>query len=138
MIKIDNRANFKIAHCSTSAAKLLRLSRQRGTVEPILNEDVFKVLADRCPSSSSVFKSYKKAVTDHLTHGKAVSVHVRLVAQHEEEHYETAWPPIKTEKYVVSHWTPCKDEDGRAKYVVLVFAEVSRDGRASEDSLISD
>jgi hypothetical protein len=112
---MKDRAGFSIAHYSPCVGDLLRTSRTQGTTERIMNEDIFKVLAERSPSSSSVMKSYKKAVTDLLAQGKAVSVDIELGVQGR----------IRNER-MISHWTPCKDEEGRAKYVVLILAE-SRD-----------
>jgi hypothetical protein len=77
-----------------------------------MNEDIFKVLADRSPSSSSVMKSYRKAVTDLLVQGKAVSVDIELATE----------AKVRNER-LISHWTPCKDEEGRARYVVLILTE---------------
>jgi hypothetical protein len=46
-----------------------------------VNEDIFKVLAERSASSSSVMRSYKKAVTDVLAQGKAVSLDIKVVIE---------------------------------------------------------
>jgi hypothetical protein len=92
---MKDRVGFSIAHFSPSAGDLLRTSRTHGSTERIMNEDIFKVLAERSPSSSSVIKSYKKEAK----------------ARNER---------------MISHWTPCKDEEGRARYVVLILTE-SRD-----------
>lgn len=123
MLKVDDRANCNIAHYSTSAAELLYLNRARGATEPMKHEDIFKVLSERSPSSSSVFKAYKKTVTESLAHGTAVSVNLDVLVQERGQISEPLWPVVKIEKHFVSHWTPCKDEEGRVKYVVLVFAE---------------
>jgi hypothetical protein len=112
---MKDRTGFSIAHYSPSVGDLLRTSRTQGTTERIMNEDIFKVLAERSPSSSSVMKSYKKAVTDLLAQGKAVSVDIELGVEGKARNQR-----------MISHWTPCKDEEGRAKYVVLILAE-SRD-----------
>jgi hypothetical protein len=112
---MKDRVGFSIAHFSPSAGDLLRTSRTHGSTERIMNEDIFKVLAERSPSSSSVIKSYKKAVTDLLVQGKAVSVDVELASE----------AKARNER-MISHWTPCKDEEGRARYVVLILTE-SRD-----------
>jgi hypothetical protein len=112
---MKDRAGFSIAHYSPSVGDLLRTSRTQGTTERIMNEDIFKVLAERSPSSSSVMKSYKKAVTDLLTQGKAVSVDIEMNVEGRTRN-----------ERMISHWTPCKDEEGRPKYVVLILAE-SRD-----------
>jgi hypothetical protein len=123
VLKIKDRAGFSIAHYSTSAGDLLRLSRTQGTTERIVNEDIFKVLAERSPSSSSVMRSYKKAVTDFLAQGKAVSLDIKVVIEEKARSVMPTWPVVKTEERLISHWTPCKDEEGRAKYVVLILAE---------------
>lgn len=115
VLKVNNRAGLNIAHYSTSAADLLHLNRGRGKCEPIVNEDIFKVLADRSPSSSAVLRSFKKVVTDCLTQGKAVSLDFEVLVQDKRS--------VKIEKQLISHWTPCKDEEGQTKYVVLVFSE---------------
>jgi hypothetical protein len=113
VLKIKDRAGFSIAHYSTSAGDLLRLSRTQGTTERIVNEDIFKVLAERSPSSSSVMRSYKKAV----------SLDIKVVIEEKARSVMPTWPVVKTEERLISHWTPCKDEEGRAKYVVLILAE---------------
>jgi len=113
VIKMKDRVGFSIAHYSPSAGDLLRTSRTQGTADRLMNEDIFRLLAERSPSSSSVMRSYKKAVIDLLVQGKAVSVDVELTIE-------------RTNERMISHWTPCKDEEGRAKYVVLILAE-SRD-----------
>lgn len=124
VLKMKDRTGFYIAHYSTSASDLLRLSRTQGTIERIMNEDIFKVLAERSPASSTIMKSYKKTVTDFLTQGKPVSVDLELAIEDVAPSMPPTWPVIKTEKRLVSHWTPCKDEEGRAKYVVLILAEI--------------
>ena len=88
-----------------------------------MNEDIFKVLAERSLSSSSVMKSYKKAVTDFLAQGKAVSVDIDVAVENKTGSATPTWPVVKTEKHLISHWTPCKDEEGRPKYVVLILTE---------------
>lgn len=120
---MKERSGFSVAHYSTSADDLLRLSRTQGTTERIMNEDIFKVLAERSPSSSTVMKSYKKTVTDLLAQGKAVSVDIDVTVEERAVNAMPTWPVIKTNRRLVSHWTPCKDEEGRAKYVVLILAE---------------
>lgn len=123
VLKVNDRAGFDIAHYSASAAGLLHLSRTRETREPIVNEEIFKVLAKRSPSSSSVLKSYKKVVTDCLARGKAVSVDFEALVEEKSQESKPIWPVVKTTEQLVTHWTPCKDQDGRAKYIVLVFAK---------------
>jgi hypothetical protein len=88
-----------------------------------MNEDIFKVLAERSLSSSSVMKSYKKAVTDFLAQGKPVSVDIDVAVEENTGSATPTWPVVKTEKRLISHWTPCKDEEGRPKYVVLILTE---------------
>jgi hypothetical protein len=100
---MKDRAGFSIAHYSTSAGDLLRLSRTQGTTERIVNEDIFKVLTERSPSSSSVMKSYKKAVTDLLAQGKAVSVDIKVVIEEKARSVMPTWPVVKTEKRLISH-----------------------------------
>ena len=122
VLKMKDRSGFSIAHYSTSASDLLRLGRTQGMSERIINEDIFKVLAERSPSPSTVMKSYKKTVTDFLTQGKSVSVDIDVAIEERADVMSTR-PRVKTEKRLVSHWTPCKDEEARPKYVVLVLAE---------------
>ena len=123
VLKMKDRTGLSIAHYSSSAGDLLRSSRTHGTSERIVNEDIFKLLAERSPSSSSVMKSYKKTVTDLLAEGKAVSVDIELVVEEKARNLMPTGPGGKTEGRLISHWTPCKDEEGRTKYVVLVLAE---------------
>ncbi|THZ99383.1 hypothetical protein D6C82_05194 [Aureobasidium pullulans] len=123
VLKMKDRTGLSIAHYSSSAGDLLRSNRTHGTSERIVNEDIFKLLAERSPSSSSVMKSYKKTVTDLLAEGKAVSVDIELVVEEKARNLMPTGPGGKTEGRLISHWTPCKDEEGRTKYVVLVLAE---------------
>lgn len=123
VLKVKDRGSFSIAHHSTAASDLLRLSRTQGTAERIMNEDIFKVLAERSPSSSTVMKSYKKTVTDFLGQGKSVSVDMEIAVEDIARSTPPTRPAVKTEQRLVSHWTPCKDEEGRVKYVVLILAE---------------
>ncbi|THZ00932.1 hypothetical protein D6C93_03572 [Aureobasidium pullulans] len=123
VLKMKDRTGLSIAHYSSSAGDLLRSSRTHGTSERIVNEDIFKLLAERSPSSSSVMKSYKKTVTDLLAEGKAVSVDIELVVEEKARNLMPTGPGGKTEGRLISHWTPCKDGEGRTKYVVLVLAE---------------
>ena len=123
VLKVKDRGSFNIAHLSSSASDLLRPSRAQGTAERITNEDIFKVLAERSPSSSTVMKSYKKTVTDFLGQGKSVSVDMEIAIEDIARIAPPTRPAVKTEKRLVSHWTPCKDEEGRVKYVVLILAE---------------
>lgn len=116
---MKDRTGLSIAHCSTAAGEMLRPSRTHGANERIVNEDIFKLLAEHSPSSSSVMKSYKKTVTDFLSEGKAVSVDIELTIAGSARSLTPTGPVQR----LISHWTPCKDEEGRAKYVVLVLAE---------------
>lgn len=99
------------------------MSRGRGTPEPIAGEDIFKLLCQRSSSSSSEFKTYKKLVIECLAQGKAVSMDLEITVEEGNRSGGWAWPIVKTDKQLVSHWTPVKDEEGRARYVVLLFAE---------------
>ncbi|KAI4717889.1 hypothetical protein E4T48_05896 [Aureobasidium sp. EXF-10727] len=115
VLKMKDRTGLSIAHYSTAAGEMLR----HKTSERIVNEDIFKLLAEHSPSSSSVMKSYKKTVTDFLSEGKAVSVDIELATAGSARSLTPTGPVQR----LISHWTPCKDEEGRAKYVVLVLAE---------------
>ncbi|KAG9850929.1 hypothetical protein KCU98_g3067, partial [Aureobasidium melanogenum] len=123
VLKMKERSGFSVAHYSTSANDLLRLSRTQGTTERIMNEDIFKVLAERSPSSSTVMKSWKKTVTDLLAQGKAVSVDIDVIVEERAGNAMPTWPVIKSGRCLVTHWTPCKNKEGQAKYVVLILAE---------------
>ena len=68
-------------------------------------------------------RSCKKAVTDLLAQGKPVSVDIELTIEEKTRVSVSTWPVVKTENRLISHWTPCKDEEGRVKYVVLILAE---------------
>jgi hypothetical protein len=58
-----------------------------------------------------------------LAQGKAVSLDIKVVIEEKARSVMPTWPVVKTEERLISHWTPCKDEEGRAKYVVLILAE---------------
>ncbi|KAI5198642.1 hypothetical protein E4T39_06728 [Aureobasidium subglaciale] len=123
VLKMKDRTGLSVAHYSTAAGEMLSASRTHGTTERIVNEDIFKLLAEHSTSSSSVMKSYKKTVTDFLSEGKAVSVDIEMGIAEKARSLMPTGPVAKTEKRLISHWTPCKDEDGRTKYVVLVLVE---------------
>ncbi|KAI5207258.1 hypothetical protein AUEXF2481DRAFT_48095 [Aureobasidium subglaciale EXF-2481] len=123
VLKMKDRTGLSVAHYSTAAREMLRPSRTHAITERIMNEDIFKLIAEHSSSSSSVMKSYKKTVTDFLSEGKAVSVDIEMMVAERATNLLPTGPVAKTGGRLVSHWTPCKDEEGRAKYVVLVFAE---------------
>lgn len=62
-------------------------------------------------------------MTTHIKQGKAVSLNFALLSQESGKHSDKRGSKAAVEKLVVTHWTPCKDEAGRTKYVVLLFSD---------------
>lgn len=106
-----------IAHYSLGISDVLCPPLPNDDYAPIYHWDVFKAIAERSPPrTSTALKSFKSAVHERIARGKAVSIELNLL----DGVRSTRLMP--REKSYVTHWTPCKDVDGRAKYVVLVIA----------------
>ena len=113
---------------------MLGLNLPNGSVAPIFNKEIFRVLADHSPPSSSIAKSFKAAVRNAISRGAAVSVETGLLTGYEErkersgfgrmlaEKGEGAKGFVRVEEKYVTHWTPLKDEEGRPRWVVLTIA----------------
>lgn len=108
---------------------MLGLNLPNGDVAPIVDKDIFKVLTEHSPSS--VPRTFKSVVKDGMKAGRAVSVETGLLTGIEESKKsqgifggatdrERGWKRAE-EKYVC-HFTPCKDEEGNVKWVVLTVA----------------
>jgi phototropin len=117
-----------IKHYSPGVIDMLCLNLPNGSTAPIYNKDIFKVLTENSPaSSSSVAKAFRTTVRDALRVGKAVSVETSLLTGFEERRGSTwyggqqeGWRRVE-ERYV-THWTPLKDEEGRVRQAVLTIA----------------
>jgi hypothetical protein len=112
---------------------MLCLNLPNGSIAPIFNKDIFRILAEHSPASSSVAKTFKTTVRDAISKGKAVSVETGLLTGYEERKERSKFGRVlgdreggqgfvRVEEKYVTHWTPLKDEDGRARWVVLTIA----------------
>jgi hypothetical protein len=117
-----------IKHYSPGVIDMLCLNLPNGGIAPIHNKDIFKILAEySSSSSSSVAKAFRTTIRDALKVGKAVSVETGLLTGFEERK-GTTWFGAqqeglrRVEERYVTHWTPLKDEEGRASRVVLTIA----------------
>ena len=121
-----------IQHYSPGIIDMLCLNLPNGSIAPIFNKDIFKVLSEHSSSSSSTSKAFKQTVRDALRGGKAVSVEIGLLTGYEERRGGRfgggfgGGDGVRTLKRVeeryVTHWTPLKDEEGRVRWVVLTIA----------------
>ncbi|TVY53587.1 Phototropin-1 [Lachnellula cervina] len=121
---------LSVKHYSPGIIDILCLNLPNGSIAPIYNKDIFKVLAEHTSSStsSSVSKEFKNTVRQALQKGNAVSVETGLL---------TGFTEVKggnwflgdrerrlkrMEERYVTHWTPLKDAEGGVKFVVLSIA----------------
>ncbi|KUJ16946.1 uncharacterized protein LY89DRAFT_616615 [Mollisia scopiformis] len=120
---------LSIQHYSPGIIDMLCLNLPNGSIAPIYNKDIFKVLSEHTSSasSSSAAKAFRYSVRESLKVGKAVSVETGLLTGFEERK-GTGWFGGKdegmrrVEERYVTHWTPLKDEEGRVRWVVLSIA----------------
>jgi hypothetical protein len=129
-----------INHYSPGIIDMLCLNLPNGSIAPIFNKDIFRILAEHSPPSS-VAKAFKTTVREAISKGKAVSVETGLLTAYEErkerkersgfgrylggdgrEKGEGRWGLVRVEEKYVTHWTPLKDEEGRTRWVVLTIA----------------
>ncbi|CZR62126.1 related to nonphototropic hypocotyl protein 1 [Phialocephala subalpina] len=118
-----------IQHYSPGTIDMLCLNLPNGSIAPIYNKDIFKVLSEHTssPSSSSASKAFRSSVREALKVGKAVSVETGLLTGFEERK-GGGWfggredGMRRVEERYVTHWTPLKDEEGRVRWVVLTIA----------------
>jgi hypothetical protein len=122
-----------ISHYSPGVIDMLCLNLPNGSVIPIYNKEIFKVLSDYTSSSTSRIKDFRKTVQEALKNGRAVSVETGLLTGFSEKKGGSGWfgkgaereGIVRTEEKYVTHWTPLKDEVGRVRYVVLTIAPKS-------------
>jgi PAS domain S-box-containing protein len=130
--------HFLIQHYSPGIIDMLCLTLPNGSIAPIFNKDIFRVLAEHSPSSS-VLKTFKQTVRDSISKGKAVSVETGLLTGYEERKERSGFGRylgggegrgeggagrgwVRVEEKYVTHWTPLKDEEGRTRWVVTTIA----------------
>jgi hypothetical protein len=121
-----------ISHYSPGVIDMLCLNLPNGSVIPIYNKEIFKVLSDYTSSSTRI-KEFRKTVQEALKNGRAVSAETGLLTGFSEKKGGNGWfggkgdreGIVRTEERYVTHWTPLKDEVGRVRYVVLTIAPKS-------------
>ena len=123
-----------IQHYSPGIIDMLCLNLPNGSIAPIFNKDIFRILAEHSASSSSAAKGFKTTVRDAISGGRAVSIEIGLLTGYEErkersgfgrmlgERGEGGRGFVRVEEKYVTHWTPLKDEEGRTRWVVLTIA----------------
>ncbi|TVY78543.1 Phototropin-1B [Lachnellula suecica] len=119
-----------IKHYSPGIIDMLCLNLPNGGIAPIFNKDIFKVLSEHTPSSSSssTSKAFKQTVKGALQKGKAVSLETGLLTGFAEKKKgglfggEKEGGLRRVEEKYVTHWTPLKDEEARVKWVILTIA----------------
>ncbi len=123
-----------VEHYSTGVIDMLGLNLPNGGTVPVFGKDIFRVLLEYSSPSSSVAKAVRGTVIGALKELRAVSVEVGLLTGLEEKkkkksgffssgsssRTEDGWK--RREEKFVTHWTPCKDEDGAVQLVVLIIA----------------
>lgn len=125
--------HLTIQHYSPGIIDMLCLNLPNGSIAPIFQKDIFRVLAEHSPPSSSVLKTFKATVRDAISKGKAVSVETGLLTGYEERKERSGFGRmlgdrgdgrglVRVEEKYVTHWTPLKDEEGRTRWVVLTIA----------------
>ena len=109
---------------------MLGISLPNGDVAPIADKDIFKVFSEHSPSSTP--RNFKNVVREGLRCGRAVSVETELLTGFKEVRKsqgifgggtadrDRGWK--RSEEQYVCHFTPCKDEEGGVKWVVLTVA----------------
>lgn len=117
--------NLTISFFSPGVVDMLCLNLPNGGIASIYHKDIFKVLGEHA-TSSSMHKSLKNTVRDNIRRGTAVSVELGLLTGTETRRSGftaiTERRGARAEEKYVSHWTPCKDEEGRTSYVILTIA----------------
>ena len=121
-----------INHYSPGIIDMLCLNLPNGSIAPIFNKDIFRVLAEHSSPSSSAMKVFKTTVREAISKGKAVSVETELLTGYEERKERSRFGRylggegsrglVRVEEKYVTHWTPLKDEEGRTTWVVLTIA----------------
>ncbi|KAG9235145.1 hypothetical protein BJ875DRAFT_483491 [Amylocarpus encephaloides] len=118
-----------ISHYSPGVIDMLCLHLPNGTVVPIYNRDIFKVLSEFSSSSASRAKDFSNVVKDALREGRAVSVETNLLTGFVEKKTGGGWfgggdkdIVVRVDEKYVTHWTPLKDKEGRVSHVVLTIA----------------
>ncbi|KAG0649428.1 Root phototropism 1 [Hyphodiscus hymeniophilus] len=123
-----------IQHYSPGVIDMLGLNLPNGSIAPIFNKDIFRILVEHSPPSTSVAKNFKTRVRDSISRGKAVSIELAMLTGYEErkersglgrmlgDRGDSGRGLVRVEEQYATHWTPLKDEEGRTGWVVLTIA----------------
>ena len=124
-------AELNIKHYSVGVIDILGLNLPNGGIAPIFQKDIFKILSEHSPSSSSQARTFRDTVRNAIRAGKAVSVELGMMTGFEERKQSTGLgrlvnsdrhgSMVRVEEKYICHWTPVKDEDGFPQYVVLTI-----------------
>ena len=88
---------------------LLYVNEQDGA--QFVGRDIFQVLSQH---ATSISRDFKYKVKEPLAAGRAVSVDISML----EPHAMARRFDVK----FVTHWTPLKDEEGEATFVILTLS----------------
>ncbi|TVY38219.1 Phototropin-1B [Lachnellula subtilissima] len=121
---------LSIKHYTPGIIDILCLNLPNGSIAPIYNKDIFRVLSEHTSSSasSSVSKELKTTVREALQKGNAVSVETGLLTGFAEVKGGNWFSGDKEKKLkrmeerYVTHWTPLKDAEGCVRFVILSIA----------------
>ncbi|KAL8822851.1 MAG: hypothetical protein Q9191_006421 [Dirinaria sp. TL-2023a] len=102
-------SDFTIQFYSIGISDVLGITNSAS--QEFVGNNIFKFLAQH---TTSLPREYKSKVKDALKHGLAISASIQLftlrsLARRGDDKFFT-------------HWTPCKDEDGATKYVVVTLS----------------
>lgn len=102
-------SDFTIQFYSIGISDVLGITNSAN--QEFVGNNIFKFLAQH---TTSLPREYKSKVKDALKHGQAISASIQLftlrsLARRGDDKFFT-------------HWTPCKDESGATKYVVVTLS----------------
>ncbi|KAI4164637.1 MAG: hypothetical protein LQ342_001611 [Letrouitia transgressa] len=106
VIKYDN---FTIQFYSLGIIDVLGITNR--TSQDFVGNNIFKFLGQH---TSSLSRDYKSKVKESLRRGQPISISINLftlrsLARQSDDKFFT-------------HWTPCKDENGATKFVVITLS----------------
>lgn len=143
----QSTGDFIISHYSPGILDMLILTLPNGSRQTLYGREIFKVLAEHIPTTSSSFsssplKGFKMTVRENIRKGRAVSVELGLLTGFENSKTHTyggygagsnpgysanavggvTYPKSKrSEEKYFCHWTPLKDLDAKVSWVVLTI-----------------
>lgn len=102
-------SDFTIQFYSLGVADVLGMTDS--APRDIVGNNVFRFLSQH---TTSLPREYKSKVKDALKHGLAISASIQLLTLRSLAR--------RSDDKFFTHWTPCKDEKGEVKYVVVTLS----------------